>query len=133
MILLDTNIVLDVIQKREPQYQASATVLDRVVRRQIAAALPAHAITTVYFIVNRYQDQAKASKVIGWLLDWFNVAAIGKAELMRAQTLGWSITPTSSSSAARATGRRPTHEDSRRPPTSPAIDVNHPSPTGQSN
>ena len=88
MILLDTNIVLDVIQKREPQYQASATVLDRVVRRQIAAALPAHAITTVYFIVNRYQDQAKASKVIGWLLDWFNVAAVGKAELMRAQTLG---------------------------------------------
>jgi len=41
------------------------------------------------FIVNRYQDQATASKVIGWLLDWFHVAAIGKTELMRAHTLGW--------------------------------------------
>jgi predicted nucleic acid-binding protein len=90
MILLDTNIVLDVIQKRQPHYQASATVLDRIVRRQIAAALPAHAMTTVHFIVHRYQDQATASKVIGWLLDWFNVAAVGKAELMRAHTLGWS-------------------------------------------
>ena len=33
MILLDTNIVLDVIQKRQPHYHASATVLDRIVRR----------------------------------------------------------------------------------------------------
>lgn len=90
MILLDTNIVLDVIQKRQPHYQASATVLDRVVRRQINAVLPAHALTTIHFIVNRYQDQATASKVMGWLLDWFNVAAIGKAELMRAHVLGWS-------------------------------------------
>ena len=73
-----------------PHYQASATVLDRIVRRQIAAALPAHAMTTVHFIVHRYQDQATASKVIGWLLAWFNVAAVGKAELMRAHTLGWS-------------------------------------------
>ena len=89
MILLDTNIVLDVIQKRQPHYQASATVLDRIVRRQIAAALPAHAMTTVHFIVHRYQDQATASKVIGWLLDWFDVATVGKAELMRAHTLGW--------------------------------------------
>ena len=89
MILLDTNIVLDVIQKRQPHYPPSATVLDRVVRRQLTAALPAHAITTVHFIVNRYQDQATASKVIGWLLDWFNVAAIGKTEWMRAHTLDW--------------------------------------------
>jgi len=89
MILLDTNIVLDVIQKRQPHYPASATVLDRVVRRQLTAALPAHALTTVHFIVNRYQDQATASKVIGWLLDWCHVAAIGKTELMRAHTLGW--------------------------------------------
>jgi len=72
MILLETNIVLDVIQKRQPHYQASATALDRVVRRQIAAVLPAHAPTTIHFIVNRYQDPATASKVMGWLLDWFN-------------------------------------------------------------
>lgn len=90
MILLDTNIVLDVIQKRAAHYPASAAVLDRIVRGQVSAALPAHAITTVHYIVNRHQDRATASRVIGWLLDWFAVAAIGKAELLRAHAFAWS-------------------------------------------
>ena len=90
MILLDTNVVLDVIQKRAVHYPASASVLDKIVRGQLTAALPAHAITTVHFILSRYQDRATASKVIGWLLDRFRVAAIGHAELSRVHAFAWS-------------------------------------------
>lgn len=43
MILVDLNVLLDVIQKREPHYPASAAVLDKIVRRQVDAVVPAHA------------------------------------------------------------------------------------------
>jgi predicted nucleic acid-binding protein len=89
MILLDINVVLDVVQRREPHYHASAAVLDQVVRRKVAGALPAHAVTTIHFIVCRYQSRHAASQVIEWLLGRFAIAAIGKAELVRAQALGW--------------------------------------------
>lgn len=89
MILLDINVMLDVVQKREPHYHASAAVLDRVVRKKIAGALPAHAVTTIHFIVCRYQSRDTASRVVDWLLGRFAIAAVGKAELIRAQALGW--------------------------------------------
>lgn len=89
MILLDTNIVLDVIQRREPHYQASAAVIDKIVRKKVSGALSAHAITTIHFIVNRYQSRKVAAQTIEWLLSRFSVASVGKPELLRAQALGW--------------------------------------------
>lgn len=89
MILIDTNVVLDVIQRREPHYRASAAVIDRVVRKRSRAALPAHAITTIHFLVHRYQNQETASQVIDWILARFDVAPVGRTELIRAQSFAW--------------------------------------------
>lgn len=89
MILVDLNVVLDVVQKREPHYRASAAILSSVVRGNLAAALPAHAFTTVHYIVARYQNRAKADEVIDWLLQYFHVATTGHAELVRARKLDW--------------------------------------------
>jgi len=61
MILIDINVLLDVVQRREPHYRTSAAVLDCVIRRRVNGALPAHAVTTVYFLVSRYQNRRKAS------------------------------------------------------------------------
>ncbi len=89
MILIDTNVILDVIQQREPHYRASAAVIDRVVRKRARAALPAHAITTIHFLVQRYQNQTTASQVVDWILARFDVAAVGRTELIRARSLAW--------------------------------------------
>lgn len=89
MILIDGNAVLDVIQQREPHYRASAALIDRVIRNRITAALLAHVITTIHFLVQRHQNQATASEVVAWLLARFEVAAIGHSELIRAQSFGW--------------------------------------------
>lgn len=90
MILVDLNVLLDVIQKREPHYRASAAVLERVVTGTTSAAIPAHAVTTMHFIVNRYADRRRADGVVDWLLERFEVAAVGRAELQTARRLAWS-------------------------------------------
>lgn len=89
MILVDLNVVLDVVQRREPHYSGSALVIDRVVRQRVRGFLPAHAFTTVHFLVGRYRDAPTAARTVDWLLRRFEVAAVGRAELERAQVLGW--------------------------------------------
>jgi len=89
LILLDLNVLLDVIQKREPHYAASAGVIELAIRGDEKAALPAHAMTTVHYIVGRYQGGGKANEVVDWLLRYFEVAAIDRPQLLRARALGW--------------------------------------------
>lgn len=87
MILVDLNVVLDVVQEREPHFNASAAVLSEVIRGAVKAVLPAHALTTVHYIVARHQDRKKANEAIDWLLRYFGIAATGRAELARAREL----------------------------------------------
>lgn len=89
MILIDLNVVLDVVQQREPHYAASAAVLEQVVAGQITGCLPVHAFTTLHYLVQRYQNSVKADSVISWLLKYFQVAGTSHQDLVRAQLLGW--------------------------------------------
>ncbi len=41
MILVDLNVVLDVVQRREPHYARSAALLSEIVARRTDACLPA--------------------------------------------------------------------------------------------
>ena len=76
MILLDLNALLDVIQQREPYYRASAAVVGEVIEGKWTAALPAHAVTTLHYIVGRYRDREAADGVVDWLLRHFSVAGV---------------------------------------------------------
>lgn len=89
MILIDLNVLLDVVQKREPHYRASATVLERIVHGETTGALPAHAVTTIHYIVGKYQDAATADGAVDWLLRHFRTLPATHADLMRARVLGW--------------------------------------------
>lgn len=89
MILIDLNVILDVAQKREPHYHASAVVLDRVVRGELSARIPAHAVTTIHYLIGRFQNIAMANDVVDWLLNHFEVASVGSSELRWARALGW--------------------------------------------
>ena len=89
MLLIDLNVVLDVVQARVPHYQASANVIDRVVAKSEQGALAAHAVTTVHYLVARYQDRKTADETVGWLLQRFQIATVGNHELRRAHALAW--------------------------------------------
>ena len=89
MILIDINVVLDVIRERHPHYAASAMVIDRVVKKMVIGVLSAHAITTIEYLVARHANATQATEVVEWLLARFQIATIGKTQLVRAQSLRW--------------------------------------------
>ena len=78
MILVDLNVILDVVQKREPHYGASAALLDLVAGGSIKAMISAHCFTTIHDIIERYQGPEPAN----WTVD-------RKAKLSRARPQNW--------------------------------------------
>ncbi len=89
MILVDLNVVLDVVQYRQPHYQASASILDQVVQDLEIGVVSAHAVTTLHYLMGRYRDRTQADKLVDWLLRYFDIATVGVSELRRARALNW--------------------------------------------
>ena len=89
MILVDLNVILDVFQAREPHYPASAQVLDQVVDRQVKGVVSAHAVTTIHYLASRYRNDSAAHEAVEWLIRHFEIAPIGREQLLRARSLQW--------------------------------------------
>jgi hypothetical protein len=88
-ILVDLNVIVDVIQQRQPFYEESARVVDAVVRGQAVGWLAAHSITTLFYVINRVRNRETAVTAITGLLDVFTVAAVDDQVIRQALAWGW--------------------------------------------
>ena len=50
-VMLDLNVLLDYLQKRVPYYQYSSLVMKEVLQHAICGFVPAHGLTTVFYIL----------------------------------------------------------------------------------
>ncbi len=89
MILIDLNVLLDVFQKRVPHFQTSSALIEQVLGGSETACIPAHAVTTIHYLVSKYTSKRSADQAIDWLLTHFQVAAVTEKELSRARALDW--------------------------------------------
>ena len=85
--LLDLNVLLDVIQNRQLHYADSARVLSAARSGKFEALIPFHAVTTIFYLVERAQDIATASQTVDWLLQHFDVPMADKNTLLHARKL----------------------------------------------
>ena len=86
-IALDLNVVLDVIQHRQPHYLDSAEVLSRIRTGEIAAILPSHGVTTLWYILNKAVNSATANQTVDWLVNHFEIGGANKADFQAARML----------------------------------------------
>ena len=86
--LVDLNVLLDVIQRRDPHYDASARLLSLVAAGALEAVVPGHAVTTVHYIVRRFAGRAVADEAVDWLLGDFAVVGSSSTVMLRARGLG---------------------------------------------
>lgn len=84
---MDLNVLLDVIQYREPHYAASADVLSRIAGGELKGAVAGHAITTIYYVVSRFAGRETADEAVDWILGDMEVAAEGREAFLRARSL----------------------------------------------
>lgn len=86
-VMFDLNIVLDVVQRREPHYRLSAASLSRVLGDHVHGVFPSHGVTTVHYLVSRYADKNRANQLVDWLCSRFEIGTAGRQEFMRARGL----------------------------------------------
>lgn len=86
-ITVDLNVLLDVAQNRQPFHQASEEVLHRARVGEFAAVLPAHALTTLHYIIEKWSSTKLANETIDGLLADFAIHAPDKPAFLRAREL----------------------------------------------
>jgi predicted nucleic acid-binding protein len=89
-VLVDLNVVLDVLQNRQPFYEESARVLDSAARDEVSGLLAAHSVTTLFYVLNRFRNREIATAAIARLLDAFSIASVDDAVIRKALSWGWS-------------------------------------------
>jgi predicted nucleic acid-binding protein len=88
-IMFDLNVLLDVLQQREPHFAASAAACAMAVRKEISGLIPSHALTTIAYIVRRHAGATKEKEALDWLLANFRVAPASHEHMLRARNYGW--------------------------------------------
>ena len=80
-ILVDIDIVLDVLAKREPFFASSARLWAEVEGGHTRAYLAAHSITTIFYLVAKARGKDFAKSCISDLLSVFRIAAVKESTL----------------------------------------------------
>lgn len=88
-VLIDLNIILDVLQKREPFHDASAQVLAGVETGLITGYLAAHSITTLFYLIQKDQSASAARAAITELLQFLIIAPINQNTIDQALNLDY--------------------------------------------
>lgn len=87
---IDTNVVLDVLLRREPFFRAAAEVLNLTQRDEVREYVSASAITDIYYIANKQmKDRDAVRDLLKRLLMVVSVAAVSEREIQNALNLAW--------------------------------------------
>jgi len=87
--LLDVNVVLDLVLDRRPHSAAAAALWAAAERHEFEAVLPAHGVTTVFYVVAHERSAAFARRCLNDVLLVPSIAPVDGATLRRALALGW--------------------------------------------
>lgn len=62
--IIDTNVIVDVLAKREPFFADSSLVLDRAERGEFIAMVCATTVTTIFYLIRReYGSEATVERI----------------------------------------------------------------------
>lgn len=87
--LLDTNVILDVLLQREPQYSESAAVWAAIEEGRAEGCTSAHAITTIHHIARKGATAERATETVKLILEALEVAGVSGEVIHRAIELDW--------------------------------------------
>jgi predicted nucleic acid-binding protein len=89
IVLVDLNILLDVLQKREPFYEISAHLLAAIETGRVRGYMAAHSITTLFYLIKKDRSAAEARATITNLLQFMKIAPVDQSTLEQALNLDY--------------------------------------------
>jgi len=86
-VLLDANVVLDVLQRREPWFDDAAAVVAAAESGGVEGLLAAHTATTIFYLMAKHASRDVARVQLSELLRFLRVAPVDQAVLAQALAL----------------------------------------------
>jgi predicted nucleic acid-binding protein len=83
-VLVDVDVILDVLTKREPFFQDSTALLAACETGRCEGLMAAHNVTTLWYLLAKYHDAAYARGRVSDLLRIVRVAAVDEDVILRA-------------------------------------------------
>lgn len=84
VVLLDTNVLLDLVLAREPWATEAGALLTAVYHGRAQGVVAAHTVTTLFYLVARGGGRQRAREVVQQLLDTVQVVPVAERELRQA-------------------------------------------------
>lgn len=88
-LLLDLNIFLDVLLDRAPHADMAAALWAVIERGQGQGMIPAHGVTTVFYVLDKARGSTFARRGVEDLLRVFSVAPVDDGVVRKALTFAW--------------------------------------------
>ncbi len=86
-VLLDTNIIMDALQERQPFDIAAKKILLLGQSGKIDCCFTANAATDIFFLYSKARNMKEANAVLGFLLNTYKVVPITQADCLKALAL----------------------------------------------
>jgi len=83
-LTVDTNIIIDALQKREPWREAAEQIILLAAAGKITAAISASTVTDIYYIVSRKSGKAQAEDAISRLALLMDFTGVDKSDCLKA-------------------------------------------------
>lgn len=83
-ILIDTNIILDVLLKREPHKKATQIIMTKCASREITGYLAAHSIPNIFYVLRKDYSQEERRKFIRNLCEIFRISDLNAEKIISA-------------------------------------------------
>lgn len=88
-LLVDTNVVLDLVQQRPGFSQAAADLFAAIETRRATGYIAGHTLTTAFYIIRRTEGSQSAAAAVGDLLRVLEVVPVEKGDLQYALDFHW--------------------------------------------
>lgn len=84
-VLIDTNVILDVLGKREPFVKDSTAVLMLAAKGNLSASITANTVTDIYYLTKKHLQNHEAVKnALLSLIDILKVVDVTKVDCIKA-------------------------------------------------
>lgn len=86
-IVIDTNIVLDILAKREPFFENSHAVILLAAQGKLSAAITANSITDIYYIMRKSMNNEALKSALRELIELLEIITVGREQCLDALEL----------------------------------------------
>ena len=84
LILLDTNIILDLALQRQPYFEEAIAIFKLIDKSNIRACVTASSITDIYYIVKKSKSHNEAIAIVKNIIQYFEIISVDKEIIVRA-------------------------------------------------